>query len=124
MTKKIQKCDVKKAIEGSGGYMSNIANKLNVSWHTAKKYVELFKLQEMIVEEDEKLNDLTEMKLIENIRNLDTASIIFRLKTRARNRGYVERVDVGITVEERANNLNALFPTEEELKLLNEENNK
>ena len=95
--KNIQKSDVKKAIEGSGGYMTNVAKKLNCDWHTAKKYINKYNLNDELIAEDEKLNDLTEMKLIENIKNNDTTSIIFRLKTRAKHRGYIERSDINHT---------------------------
>ena len=94
MTKHFKKSDVKKVIEGSGGYVTNIAKRLNCDWVTAKKYLDLFGLEQELLAEDEKLNDLTEMKLIENIKNGDTTAIIFRLKTRAKSRGYVERHDV------------------------------
>lgn len=113
--KNIRKSDVKKAIEGSGGYMTNVAKKLNCDWHTAKRYVDKYQLQNDLIEEDEKLNDLTEMKLIENIKNGDTTSIIFRLKTRAKNRGYIESRDYSVQINEEKNRVASLFPTLEEL---------
>ena len=91
MVLNLRKSDVKKAIVGSGGYLTNVAKKLNCDWHTAQRYVLKFKLEADMKQEDEKMNDLTEMKLMENIKNGDTTSIIFRLKTKAKNRGYIER---------------------------------
>jgi len=91
MTKVFRKSELKKAINGSGGYMSQIARQLNCDWHTAKKYIDQDEeLVRLVHDEDEKLNDLTEMKLIDNIKGGDTTAIIFRLKTKAKARGYIE----------------------------------
>jgi hypothetical protein len=98
MSKKFQKSEVKKAIDGSGSYITNVAKKLNCDWHTAEKYIKKFKLEDDLRIENEKLNDLAEMKLIENIKTGDTTSIIFRLKTKGRDRGYVERLETKQTV--------------------------
>lgn len=91
MALNFRKSDVKKAIEGSGGYVTNIAKKLGCDWHSAKRYINLHGLQELLDNENETWNDVTEMKLMENISNNDTTAIIFRLKTRAKDRGYVEQ---------------------------------
>lgn len=42
----------------------------------------------------ETATDFVEEKLFENIAELDTTSIIFYLKTRAKDRGYVERQEI------------------------------
>jgi hypothetical protein len=94
MSKNIQISELKKAIEGSGGYISTISKRLNCDWHTAKRYIDLHNLSDLLVVESEKLNDLTEMKLIENIQNNDTTAIIFRLKTKGRDRGYNDRQEI------------------------------
>lgn len=79
------------AIKGSGGIMSAIARRLNCDWLTADKKIREAGLRHLVDAEDESMNDLAEAKLMENIKNNDTTSIIFRLKTKAKHRGYVER---------------------------------
>ena len=90
---KFQKSDIEKAIKGSSGLISTIAKRLNVTWHTAKKAVEMHDLQHLVDDENQTLIDFTESKLLENIQNNDTTSILFYLKTKGKNRGYVERTE-------------------------------
>jgi len=95
MTKKIQKYDVKKAIQGSYGIMATIAGRLGCEWHTAKKYVEMY--EDIKLEYDnelEKSGDFAETSLLKRIRDGDTTAIIFYLKTKFKNRGYVERAEM------------------------------
>lgn len=94
MARNFQISDVKKAIEGSGGYMTNVAKKLGCDWHTAKSYIEKYKLQYLLEVEDERFNDFTEMQLMERVKKGDTVAIIFRLKTKAKKRGYIERQEI------------------------------
>ncbi len=115
MTKIIRKSELKKAIEGSGGYISNIARRLNVDWHTAKKYIDRHKLNGLLKIEDEKLNDIAEMKLVDKIKAGDTTAIIFRLKTKARDRGYVEQRDYMVQLDEEKKRISSLFPTQDEI---------
>jgi hypothetical protein len=46
--------------------------------------------------ENEGLLDLAESKLIENINKNDDTAIIFYLKTKGKNRGYIERQEIDI----------------------------
>lgn len=55
-------------------------------------------LDAMLNDESESLIDLTESKLIEKINYGDLTAIIFMLKTRGKNRGYIERVENNISV--------------------------
>jgi hypothetical protein len=62
--------------------------------------------------------------IMENSNN-DNAKISAIKEILERVEGKVTQpMDIGVTVEQRASRINALFPTEDELKLLNEENNK
>lgn len=49
------------------------------------------------IEEDQK--DYVESKLIENIKNNDTTSIIFYLKTKAKDKGYTEKMQVEVETD-------------------------
>ena len=94
MAYNFQKSDIKKAIEGSGGYISEIARRLKCDWHTADKYIKEFELTEDLIVEDERATDRAEIKLMQAIEDGEIAAIIFRLKTKGKKRGYVERQEV------------------------------
>jgi hypothetical protein len=47
-----------------------------------------------ITEEEERLIDFVESKLLQNINAGDNASIFFFLKCKAKSRGYIERADI------------------------------
>lgn len=94
MAYNFQKSDIKKAIQGSGGYISEIARRLKCDWHTADKYIKEFELTEDLMIEDERATDRAEIKLMEAIEDGEIAAIIFRLKTKGKKRGYVERQEV------------------------------
>jgi len=95
---KLRKYDIKKAVEGSGGIMSNVARLLNCNWHTAKKYITKYKLDKEFEALKETQIDFAFTKLLENIRANDTTSIIFFLKTIGRNRGFVEKQELTHTL--------------------------
>lgn len=94
MAYNFQKSEIKKAIQGSGGYISEIARRLKCDWHTADKYIKEFELTEDLIIEDERATDRAEIKLMEAIEDGEIAAIIFRLKTKGKKRGYVERQEV------------------------------
>ena len=94
MAYNFQKSEIKKAIQGSGGYISEIARRLKCDWHTADKYIKEFELTEDLIIEDERATDRAEIKLMEAIENGEIPAIIFRLKTKGKKRGYVERQEV------------------------------
>ena len=94
MAYNFQKSEIKNAIEGSGGYISEIARRLGCDWHTADKYIKQFDLMAELQIEDEKSTDRAEIKLMEAVEKGEIAAIIFRLKTKAKKRGYVERQEI------------------------------
>ena len=94
MALNFQKSDIKNAIAGSGGYISEIARRLGCDWHTADRYIKLHELTAELQIEDEVANDRAELKLMEAIERGEIAAIIFRLKTKAKKRGYIERQEI------------------------------
>lgn len=98
MAVNFQISELKKAIEGSGAIMSTIAQRLGCDWHTAKTKIEEAGLSEMLSGEKETLLDLAESKLIQNIQDQDTTSIIFYLKTQGKKRGYIEKSEIDQTI--------------------------
>lgn len=55
---------------------------------------------ERIEEIKEKMIDFAESQLYQNIKNGDTTSILFFLKTKGRARGYVEKHEVAVESDE------------------------
>lgn len=55
-------------------------------------------LDEMLKESEEALIDFAESKLMENINSGEVTSLIFFLKTKGKNRGYVETVKNEVTL--------------------------
>ena len=99
MTRTFQISEIKNAIEGSGGIMSTIAQRLKCDWHTANTKIKEAGLTDLVIAEKETLLDLAESKLIQNIQDQDTTSIIFYLKTQGKKRGYVEKTEVEAKVD-------------------------
>lgn len=93
------------AIPGTGGIVSTIADRVGCKWHTARKYIEKYPtVEEVYNEEIERVIDLAEGVLIQNIqiaakqakagRDVDTADVKWFLSRKAKTRGYVERQEV------------------------------
>ena len=85
-----------KAIEGSFGNITLIAKRLDVYRSTVYDNIKKFDLSDMIESEREKIVDLAESKLIENIKAGKEVSIIFLLKTLGKSRGYVEKQELEV----------------------------
>lgn len=84
-----------KAIKGSGAVMSTIAKKLNVEWHTAKTYCELYEeAQQALQNENEVILDLADTGLYKSVQQGDLAAIKWLQATKGKKRGYVERQEI------------------------------
>ena len=83
------------AIKGSGGIISTIADKLDVSWHTAKKYVMQWdETKEAIEDETETILDMAEGALYGSIKEGNTQDAKWLLATKGRKRGFNEKLDI------------------------------
>jgi hypothetical protein len=84
-----------KAIEGSGGFVTQIAKRLDCSRKHFYSLMDKYPtVREALEDEREKLKDMTEGELLKKIRGGNMTAIIFYLKTQAKDRGYVERHDL------------------------------
>jgi predicted transcriptional regulator len=97
---KITKMNFKNAVVGSAGILSNIAKRLNVTRSAVTQYVARNPdVLELLKEEDEGINDLAEVKLINKINDGDMRAIRFRLRTKAKHRGYIETQNINTNVK-------------------------
>lgn len=81
---------VLKAIEGSCGIVSNVAQKLRCDWHTADKYIKQYPEAEKALKyESETVLDTAENKALELMKEGDGAMVRFYLSTKGRKRGYI-----------------------------------
>jgi hypothetical protein len=86
---------VKKAIQGTGGIISAIAEKCGCDWHTADKFIkEHDELIELLRCETEAVLDVGEMGLFNAVESNDPWAIQFLLSRKGKHRGYGEKVEV------------------------------
>lgn len=87
---------VLEAIKGSLGVITRIANKLNVNWNTADKYIKMYPTCiEALKMERETIKDRAEMNLYKAIyEDEDVQTSKWYLGIMARDRGYIEKVDI------------------------------
>ena len=91
-----------KAIDGSGGFVTEIARRLGCNRSTVYAYKKRFPaVAKAIDDEKEMILDTAESALLTQIGKGNIAAIIFFLKTQGRSRGYNERqhLDISGSVE-------------------------
>lgn len=87
--------EILSVIEPNYGLRTQIANRLGCSLQTVRRYAKEFpEIQEALANQDDRVNDLAELSLIRAIIKGEAWAVCFRLKTRAKDRGYVERKEV------------------------------
>lgn len=92
---KFEKEQVLEAIDGSGGIVSAVAQRLGCDWNTAKKYIERWKETRAAFDaERERVLDLAETTLVRSIRDGDVGAAKWYLSRLGRHRGYGDAVDV------------------------------
>ena len=91
---KVTHDDLVKMFEKKGGNISAACSALNITRQTFFNYRNSSKeLADRLDNVTESLIDFAESKLTEQINDGNLTAIIFYLKTKGRNRGYVERVE-------------------------------
>ncbi len=92
---KLPEKKILEAINGSGGVISYIANRLGVDWHTADR---LIKRNEVLMQayrdELEKILDICESTLYSSIKEGDTGSAKWYLTQRGKHRGYGDKLEL------------------------------
>ena len=83
------------ALKQSNGYISQAAKLLKCSFQTVCKYRDKYQqVKAVLIELEETELDFTELKLHENIKANKEASIFFKLKTKGKHRGYIEKQEI------------------------------
>lgn len=88
-----------RALVEARGLVTVAADRLQVTPWAVYKYMDNHPdVKRAQVEAQERLKDFAEAKLYQQISEGNTTATIFFLKTQARNRGYVEKVETGGTI--------------------------
>lgn len=86
---------VAEALRASKGMVYVAAERLGCSHATVYNYVKRFKtVADEIERADGVITDTAEIKLVQAIHNGEPWAIRYRLSTKGRNRGYVERQEI------------------------------
>ncbi len=89
------------ALEATKGMVYLAADKLGCEPQTVYNYIHRYaSVRAALDKEDGKVTDTAELKLSSAILNGEPWAITFRLKTKGKGRGYVERQEVSETVVE------------------------
>lgn len=87
------------AYEKKAANLSATATALGVSRQTLYTWKSQYpELKEKMADVEESLLDFTESKLLEAIQAGNLTAIIFHLKTKGKERGYIERVENNVSV--------------------------
>ena len=87
--------DVIAAIEGSRGFVTEIAKRLGCARTYVYTLVDKYPTAKRVLQDErEGLKDFAEGKLLEQIKAGNMTAIIFYLKTQGKDRGYVERTEI------------------------------
>lgn len=91
------------AVQRSKGLATVAARQLGCGLDTVLNYRKRYQqVADAFQLEREKLGDLAESRLFQGINNGEAWAIIFYLKTQMKHRGYVERYDIRVQIQEAA----------------------
>lgn len=95
---KVKKEEFLKAIPGSGGFYTTIAQKLGINRHTVARYIERYPdLRAAVKDETASMLDMVEHVTIQKCLAGDTQACIFVLKTKGKDRGYTEKTETELS---------------------------
>ena len=96
MAYRISITNFKKAVKGTGGIYSTIADKLGVCRQTVSKYLkDNLKARQLLESEQERITDSAEGVLFKKIvKEEDMNAVKYYLSTKGKKRGYVEKTEV------------------------------
>lgn len=81
------------ALTKAKGFVSVAARGLGCTDQTVRNYIERYAIcKQAVLDARESMIDIAEGRLYQNINEGDNTAIIFFLKTQAKHRGYIERV--------------------------------
>ena len=116
---KVSKSAILKAIDGTGGIVEPIVQRLKISrqayWKWEQKYPDLIEARE---EERKKQVDRGELKLFQAIDRGEKWAVLKILSTLGRERGYVEKQEIEHSGQVSNIHINLIEKSEEELKRL------
>ncbi len=82
------------AVRETKGFVTTIAKRLGITRQYVYKLADKFPTVKAAIEEErEGVKDFAEGKLLEQINAGNVTAIIFYLKTQAKSRGYIERME-------------------------------
>ena len=87
-----------KCLHNNHGHISKACESAKIHRRTYYTWIEKDdKFKEQVEDAKEALVDYVESKLLQKINDLDTTSIIFFLKCKAKSRGYTERTEIELS---------------------------
>lgn len=82
------------AIKRNNGILAKAAQSIGCNRQTVANYIERYPTVKAAFDEANETNiDFVESKLMQNINAGDTTAMIFFLKTKAKHRGYIEKIE-------------------------------
>lgn len=97
---KIDHEQITELLKAKAGNVTSVCQALNINRTTFYRWLAKDpELKRIVDEQQESLIDFAESRLFQNIKDGDTTSIIFYLKTKGRSRGYQEQTDLRVSQE-------------------------
>ena len=92
------KARIIEAIRKSDGLLTHAAKLAGVGTTTIYEYVNCCPdVRQAVEEASERVTDMAESALFKNIKDRDDTAILFYLRTKGRNRGYIEKKEVELS---------------------------